>query len=66
MFRAKFLRKKAKVEERKDRVNHIIGAVEDVERLVIINEPAKLIELLRTIQKMYNNSHLKFWLMFYL
>jgi hypothetical protein len=64
MSRAKFLRKKAKVEERKDRAYHMIGAVEDVERLAITNEPARLIELLRTIQTVYNNSHLKFWLMF--
>jgi hypothetical protein len=40
MFRAKFLRKKAKAEERKDRVNHMIDAVEAVDKLVIINEPA--------------------------
>jgi len=59
MFRAKFLRKKAKAEERKDRVNHIIGAVEAVDRLVIINEPARVVELLRTIQNMYCSSHLK-------
>jgi len=66
MFMAKFLRKKAKAEERKDRENHIIGAVMAVERLVIISEPVRLIELLRTIQTMYSSSYLEFWLLFHL
>lgn len=36
MFSAKFLRKKAKAEERKDMANHIIDTIETVDRLVII------------------------------
>ena len=60
MFRTKFLRKKVKAEERKDRVNNIIGAVEAVKRLFTINELARLVALLRTIQRLFYNSHLKF------
>ncbi len=59
-FKAKFVQKKARIEERKDRANHMIGAVEAVDRLVIINEPARLVELLRTIQMIYSFCNLEF------